>query len=202
MGSRFRDMSTFPGTDLLLAVTFRHERFEQPPAGSAATDFVMVARDALGRPVPHAQVFAVAPSGPRGQAEGSFLGLTSPQGVISIEPVREAGDLVVVAGDGSLQLIAEPQASFPRVNARLAAPGRVLLAPSLRPAPTSGETLVWLTFRRLIQDMPGLEVVLERCASEATGWEFSGLPMGPYQVRVQGSTRQVLVPEDGFAVLQ
>ncbi|MBX3463104.1 MAG: zf-HC2 domain-containing protein [Planctomycetes bacterium] len=197
----FRPMDPIAGTNVLIAGSFRHQRLEATPPGNPVAGFVMVARDALGRTVGNAQAFAVTPTGPRGQAEARFLGLTSAQGAISLEAIRYAGDLVVLGSDGMLQLIAGPQQSIPRLDARLAPPGRVVLGPGLRPG-ANEEALVGLTFRRQAQDLPGLDLVVDRFASEATGWEFPGLPPGLYSVHVQGMERLVLVPEDGVAILE
>jgi hypothetical protein len=198
----FRSMQNVGGTDLFLASSFRHHRFDLPATGGSASSFTMVARDTLNRPVAHAQVFAVASTGPRGSVDARFLGLTSAQGVISLEPVRYEGDLVVVGPDGSLALASAPQQSFPRLDTRLAPTGRVLLAPSLRPDVATGQTVVSLRFRRLFSGLSGIGITSVRFASEATGWEFAGLAPGFYSVEVNGQNRQLEVFEDGFTTLQ
>ncbi len=197
----FRPMENLTGTDLYIGGSFRHERFALPVPTTAANAFTMVVRDALDRPVPSAQVFAVTLTGPRSVAEGRFLGLTSSQGVISVEPVRYQGDLIVIGPDGSIALVANPQASLPRLDARLASPGRVLLPASMRPDAAAGP-VVTLRFQLQFTAMPGIEVIAVRFASQATGWEFAGLAPGLYSVEVNGQTHTVLVPADGFAILQ
>lgn len=200
---QFRPLDNLPGTDLYLAQSFRHQRFDLPTATSAATGFTMVVRDGLERPVANAQVFAVTPTGPRVRAEARFLGLTSVQGVISIEPVRYEGDLVVIAPDGSIAFESQPQQSYPLRNAQLRASGRVLLGPSLRPDPATGPAVVAIHCRRQLEGMSGVEVTSVRFASEATGWEIAGIAPGFYFVQVgdQGP-RPLVVPEGGFEVLQ
>jgi hypothetical protein len=196
----FRPMQNLAGTDLFLGVSFRHEQIALPSAANASV-FTMVALDTLNRPVANAQVFAVAPTGPRDRAVGRFLGLTSAQGVISLEPVQFEGDLVVLGPDGSTALVHNPQASAPRLDAQLAPRGRVLLAPALRPDAISS-SVVTLRFELRFPSTPGLEVSSVRFASEATGWEFTGLMPGTYAVNVNGNDRLIDVPEDGWVTLQ
>lgn len=197
----FRPMTNLTGTDLWLGASFRHEQVVLPAAANA-NPFTMVATDALNRPVAHAQVFAVTPTGPRGRAEGRFLGLTSAQGVISLEPVRETGDLIVIGADGSIALINDPQDSVPRLDARLQPPGRVLLGPALRPGAAAGSVVTLRFELRYTEMLSGIEVRLTRFASEATGWEFAGLPPGAYVVQVNGQNRLLTVPADGFITLE
>lgn len=199
----FRPLENLAGTNLYVASSYRHQRFDLPPVSNTAAAFTMVARDSLNRPVASAQVFAVTSTGPRGTAEGRFLGLTSAQGVISLEPVRFDGDLVVIGPDGSSTFLSNPQQFIPRLDARLAPSGRAVLAPALRPSADSGESVVTLHFRRQLGGMQGVELTAERFVSAATGWECSGLAPGLYSVRVDDHEGPlVTVPEQGFVTIE
>jgi hypothetical protein len=62
--------------------------------------------------------------------------------------------------------------------------------------------VVTLRFELRFPSTPGLEVSSVRFASEATGWEFTGLMPGTYAVNVNGNDRLIDVPEDGWVTLQ
>lgn len=200
--SCFGPLDNVPGTDLYIGASYRHQQFAVAPAPNAGNGITMVVKDGLGRPLSGAHVFAITPTAPRMRAETRFLGLTTSQGVISLEPVRYQGDLAVVSPDGSVRFVAQPQEAFPLVDATLEATGRVLLGPSLRPDPIDGAQVVRLTFRRQFEELQGIEVFSERFASEATGWEFTGLIPGFYMVSVDGVTHPIDVPAGGLVVLQ
>ena len=89
LGAWFRSMGNISGTNLQIVQTYRHQRFCQMRAEDTVSGRAMVVVDSLGRAVPHAQVFAVAATGPRGSVDPRFLGLTSMTGVISLSSLPE-----------------------------------------------------------------------------------------------------------------
>jgi hypothetical protein len=189
------------GIDLMIPDTYRHQHFLLSPPENGASGLAMLAIDSLGRAVPDAQVFAIAPSGPRGRAVGQFLGFTSANGVISLEPVAQGGDVVVVAPDGSTAFVATPQQAVIALTVPVLTPGRVIVAPSLRPTGNNSDTYLTIRFERINAPLPGVNSPAYRFASEATGWEVGGLPPDTYRVTVGNTQRLLYVPQVGFAEL-
>ena len=200
--SLFRQqMVNVPGTDLYVCSHMRHENPEAPSTSSGG--LTLIARDGLGRLVPGAQVFASRTDTPRSLPEGRFLGMTTSQGVLAIDPVHAGNDLVVLGPGGEVSFVSQlpPGASVAEVQ--LEATGRVLIGETLRPDPIDGEAVVRVQLRRQFQNLPsGNDFVAERFASQATGWEIGGIVPGFYTVELNGQTRPVVVPSDGFVVLQ
>ncbi|MBL9077995.1 MAG: zf-HC2 domain-containing protein [Planctomycetes bacterium] len=197
VGAQFRPLQNLPGTDLYLASSVRHQRIDTSTGGARA----LIARDSLGRVVANAQVFATSPTGPRGTVETRFLGLTSSQGMLTLGAFG-GENLLVLGADGAFATVPQSQQSGLVLSAQLQPTGRVLLGETLRPG-AAGATVVRMRFRRQFTDMPeGMEVVAERFASEATGWEVAGLVPGFYMVELGNVSLPVQVPPGGFAVLQ
>lgn len=199
MASLFRPQQPIAGTDVEIASSYRHQRFQAGPLLAAAENATLLVRDSLGRPFAGAQVFAVDPAGTPEFADVRFLGFTNSIGSISLEPVRDDGDLFVIAPDGSIAYLAEPQALVGHVNLGLSQTGRVLLHPSLRPS--AGNVPVVARFERLDDSLPGLNPIAIRHASQATGWEFGNLVPGTYRVQHHGELHELVVPSGGFVVL-
>jgi len=199
MASLFRPQQPIVGTDVGIASSYRHQRFQAAPLVAAAENATLLVRDSLNRPVAGAQVFAVDPAGTPEFADVRFLGFTNSIGSISLEPVRDDGDLFVIAADGSVAHRAEPQASVGHLDLNLNQVGRVLLHPSLRP--TDGSHPVVARFERLDESLPGLNPIAIRFASEATGWEFGNLVPGTYRVQHHGELHELVVPSGGFVEL-
>lgn len=198
----FDPLVLLAGTDLLVAGTYRHQHFLLSSSENAATGLAMVVKDALGRAVPDAQVFAVTPTGPRGRSGAIFLGFTSSNGVISLDPVADGGDIVVVGPDGSVAFVASPQQAVLTIGVTLETAGRVLVQPSLRPSGNNTQSMVAIRFERIGPVLPGMEPVAHRFASEATGWEVGGLPPGLYRAYIGSTDSQIIVPPGGFASLE
>lgn len=195
----FRSVQPLVGTNLEMVSVYRHQRFQVVPPVDPAQSQVLRVRDSLFRAVAGAQVFAVDQAGGPGRAEVRFLGFTSPIGVLSLEPVRDDGDLVVLAPDGSVAFVAEPQQSGPQVIATVQATGRVLLHENLRP--TDGSHSVMVKFERLDDTLNGLRPYAVRFASDLNGWEFTDLPPGVYRAFAHNQVHTLTVPPVGFVVL-
>lgn len=198
MASVFQPHSPVAGTDLEIASTHRCRHIQVVPNENPVANQVLSVKDPLGRTVGGAQVFAV--DGGQVQPNVRFLGFSSELGSLSLEPVRDSGDVVVVGADGSLAVVPLPssQLGVATIDAALHPPGRVLLAPSVRP--TNGG-LVALRFDRLDLLLPNMQRFAIRLASETTGWEFQDLPPGTYKVYHHGELHTLVVPSGGFVVL-
>ncbi len=198
MASVFQPHSPLAGTDLEIASTHRCRHIQVVPNENPVANQVLSVKDPLGRTVGGAQVFAV--DGGQVQPNVRFLGFSSELGSLSLEPVRDSGDVVVVGADGSLAVVPRPSAQLgvATIDATLHPPGRVLLAPSVRPA---NGGLVALRFDRLDLQLPNMQRFAIRLASESTGWEFQDLPPGTYKVYHHGELHTLVVPSGGFVVL-
>jgi hypothetical protein len=143
-------------------------------------------------------VFAI--DGGTVQPNVRFLGFSSELGALSLEPVRDSGDVVVVTVDGAISVVPSPssQSNVVTIEAYLQPTGRVLLAPPLRPA---DGRMVAVRFERLDLPLPGVHRFAIRLASETTGWEFQDLPAGTYKVYHHGEMHTLVVPSGGFVVL-
>lgn len=196
--SVFQPMAPVTETDLELASSHRCRQIQVIPNENPVANQVLSVKDQLGRTVGGAQVFAV--DGGLVQPNVRFLGFSSELGSLSLEPVRDSGDVVVVAADGSLAVVPLPssQLGVATIDAPLHEPGRVLLAPPLRPA---DGRMVAVRFERLDLPLPGVHRFAIRLASETTGWEFQDLPAGTYKVYHHGEMHTLVVPSGGFVVL-
>lgn len=199
MASVFRPQQPIAGTDVEISSGYRHQSFQAAPLVAASENATLLVRDSLNRPIAGAQVFAVDPAGTPEFADVRFLGFTNSIGSISLEPVRDDGDLFVIAADGSVVCRAEPQSVVGHLELNLRPVGRVLLHASLRPA--DGSALVVARFERIDESLPGLNPIAIRFASQATGWEFGDLVPGTYRVQHHGGLHELVVPSGGFVVL-
>lgn len=197
-GEVFLTVQTLPGTDLELANTHRCKNIQVAANENPVANKVLSVKDALGRTIGGAQVFAV--DGGTVQPNARFLGFSSELGALSLEPVRDSGDVVVVAADGAISVVPSPsaQTGVVTIDAQLQVTGRVLLAPPLRPA---DGRMVTVRFERLDLPLPGVHRFAIRLASETTGWEFQDLPAGTYKVYHHGEMHTLVVPSGGFVVL-
>ena len=147
-----------------------------------------------------AQVFAIDVTAT--QLTGvRFLGLTSPTGAFPLTAVRDHGSILVLSADGSVGTLANPRTAglFPELV--LESPGRVLVAPALRPSANSLHHMMRLVFRRQGERMNGFDPIAVRFACESNGWEVGGLPPGEYKVTIGTATYDVVVPSGGFVEL-
>ncbi|MCU0866798.1 MAG: hypothetical protein MUC36_23685 [Planctomycetes bacterium] len=194
MATEFRSMLGVEGTGIEVFSSYRFEQFAAAPASGQPSALRVLGNDL---PVGGAQVFAVDGLGGQLGVAVRFLGLTlGGMGTISLDPVRQTGQVVVLAADGRVAWVPEPR-SGRNVVAELQAPGRVLV----RPAPPSGARPLILRFERVATPLDGLQPIAFRFASAANGWEVGGLPPGAYRVYFGASAvhRDILVPADGFA---
>lgn len=199
---RFRGPLLSPGHyDLRLAASYRHSQL-RVPAFPNATGQPLRVLDESGKTVEGAQVFAVAPSGPRGLVDQKFLGLTSSLGVVSLEAMDNSGDDVFIIGPDGTTARVLAQDLVGSVTTTLVRCGRVNLHESLRPAPGSQQDVVRIEFERLTPEVAGMAPVAVRFASSATDWEVGDLPPGVYRARIGEWVRDVTVPTIGFAILQ
>lgn len=196
--SVFVPLQSVPGTDLELASSHRCKSIQVAPNENPVANQVLSVKDALGRTIGGAQVFAV--DGGSVQPNVRFLGFSSSLGALSLEPVRDSGDVVVVHHDGSIGIVPLPSANVgvPTIDAELRVPGRVLLAAPLRPA---DGRMVAVRFERLDPLLPMVQRFAIRLASDATGWEFQDLPPGTYKVHHHNELHTLQVPSGGFVVL-
>lgn len=194
----FLPVQLLAGTDLELANTHRCKNIQVAPNENPVANKVLSVKDALGRTVGGAQVFAI--DGGTVQPNVRFLGFSSELGALSLEPVRDSGDVVVVAADGAISVVPSPSSlsGIATIDASLLPSGRVLLAAGLRPA---DGRMVALRFERLDAPLPGFHRSAIRLASETTGWEFQDLPAGTYKVYHHGEMHTLQVPSGGFVVL-
>jgi hypothetical protein len=147
-----------------------------------------------------AQVFAIDASAT--QLTGvRFLGLTNQTGAFPLTAVREHGSILVLAADGSLGTLGNPRTGGLFLELVLESPGRVLVAPALRPAANSLQRMMRLVFRRQGERVNGFDPIAVRFACESNGWEVGGLPPGEYKVTVGTTTFDVVVPSGGFVEL-
>jgi hypothetical protein len=194
----FLSLQAVPGTDLEFAGSHRCKHIQVAANENPVANKVLSVKDALGRTVGGAQVFAI--DGGTVQPNVRFLGFSSELGALSLEPVRDSGDVVVVTVDGAISVVPSPssQSDVVTIEAYLQPTGRVLLAPPLRPA---DGRMVAVRFERLDLPLPGVHRFAIRLASETTGWEFQDLPPGTYKVYHHGEMHTLVVPSGGFVVL-
>ena len=194
----FLSLQAVPGTDLEFAGSHRCKHIQVAANENPVANKVLSVKDALGRTVGGAQVFAI--DGGTVQPNVRFLGFSSELGALSLEPVRDSGDVVVVTVDGAISVVPSPssQSNVVTIEAYLQPTGRVLLAPPLRPA---DGRMVAVRFERLDLPLPGVHRFAIRLASETTGWEFQDLPAGTYKVYHHGEMHTLVVPSGGFVVL-
>jgi hypothetical protein len=198
--ARFRPLQSLAQSPIEVVNTYRHQAFVVAQPTNIVTAQALHVRDALGRSQPDAEVFAVDRSGPRGGINTLFLGFTSVNGVLSLAAKPAGMDLVVIGPGGDVGFC-QPSAVDPQVLITLRPAGRVLLGPTLRPAPTSMYQVVAIRFVPVEPGLPGMEHPAVRFASSDTGWEVSSLWPGTYRAEVGGNTYVVEVPSGGSVVL-
>ncbi|MCC7397714.1 MAG: zf-HC2 domain-containing protein [Planctomycetes bacterium] len=197
------DSSSDANVRIEVASSFRYQHFltgASPGSGRA-----LHALDGFGVGVVAAEVFAVDPAGPRGAAQVRFLGFTSNSGALSIASRTSTEGLAIVGHDGGTAFVT-PEAlnasAAATVSVTVQRPGRVLVHQSLRPSPMAPYRLVAVEFRREDASLPGIAPVFRRFASDVHAWEITDVPPGEYGAYINGVKHAIVVPPDGFVILQ
>ena len=199
---RFRPLQPLLGTNLKVVNSYRHQQFQVTPVPNIVASQLLHVVDSFGQDVMHAQVFAIRQSACFDQPDPRFLGFTAQNGNLSMGAVTANEDVFVIGPSGGLTWVPRPTAGAggPILTVTLQAAGRVLLDPSLRPAPSSPNRIVEIILRRSQEMLPGMKPEVVRFATDGY-WEVRDVPAGSYLAEVDGVTYPVVVPSTGFAVL-
>ena len=204
--TRLRPLQPLGNSEIKLVNSRRYEHVQVAPIPDIGQSKALRVRDAFYQSVARAEVFAVRQSACYGQPDPRFLGFTGDNGVLSLGAVADDEDVLVIGPDGGLAAVTRPSSlvvgAGQTLELYLQATGRVLLDPSLQPAPTDPDRRVVLTFYRNSNEMlAGMQPVAVRFATDGQ-WEVRDVPAGTYMVDVRGTQYPLVVPSTGFVLLK